>query len=270
MQGVLGQPTTSKQPKSEGPLNLGVKRPRLVLGGKPLRRRDEELQREVELRATRRLADSGRRDPKHLAALIEPLSMVALKTSARRSFIGDHNLQSYSTKLLRLEAIRKFVFSGWALNRLSPIFGGKHGQGSHYGNMLVVPAGALERAGIPWNDRSACIGGHEAMLELRRICVATLAVSLGVIVGPARGAPEGVLRVAIGADPATFDHAFNDLPVGNAVDLAVLEGLFRLDPKNNVQKGLATDYTLSPDGKTFTVKIKTGKKFSNGDPSRKN
>ena len=36
--------------------------------------------------------------------------------------------------------------------------------------------------------------------------------------------------------------------------------------KNNVQKGLATDYAFSPDGKVFTVKIKTGKKFSNGDP----
>lgn len=82
----------------------------------------------------------------------------------------------------------------------------------------------------------------------------------------AMAAPEGVLRVAIGADPATFDPAFNDLPVANAVDLAVLEGLFRLDPKNNIQKNLATDYGFSADGKVFTVKIKTGKKFSNGDP----
>jgi ABC-type transport system substrate-binding protein len=78
--------------------------------------------------------------------------------------------------------------------------------------------------------------------------------------------PAGTLRIAVGADPATFDPAFNDLPVGNAVDLAVLDGLFRLDAKNNVQKNLASEYSFSPDGKVFTVKIKTGRKFSNGDP----
>jgi ABC-type transport system substrate-binding protein len=91
------------------------------------------------------------------------------------------------------------------------------------------------------------------------------AIGLALAVGAAHAAPEGVLRVGIGADPATFDPAFNDLPVGNAVDLAVLEGLFRLDPKNNIQKGLATDYAFSADGKVFTVKIKTGRKFTNGD-----
>ncbi|HEX2134945.1 MAG TPA: ABC transporter substrate-binding protein [Microvirga sp.] len=93
-----------------------------------------------------------------------------------------------------------------------------------------------------------------------------MAVALSATFSAAQAAPQGVLRVAIGADPQTFDPAFNDLPVGNAVDLAVLEGLFRLDPKNNVQKVLATDYSFSPDGRVFTVKIKTGKKFSNGDP----
>ena len=79
-----------------------------------------------------------------------------------------------------------------------------------------------------------CHSGVNGMHGLRRICYAALAI--GFLAGAAQGAPEGVLRVAIGADPATFDPAFNDLPVGNAVDLAVLEGLFRLDPKNNIQK----------------------------------
>lgn len=87
-----------------------------------------------------------------------------------------------------------------------------------------------------------------------------------VTIGAGHAEASGVLRVAVGADPATFDPAFNDLPVGNAVDLAVLEGLFRLDPQNNVQKVLATDHSFSPDGKVFTVKIRTGKTFSNGDP----
>ena len=105
------------------------------------------------------------------------------------------------------------------------------------------------------------------MRNLRQSChAAALAAGLSIIAAQAQSQPAGVLRLAVGADPATFDPAFNDLPVGNAVDLAVLEGLFRLDPQNNVQKILATDYAFSPDGKVFTVKIRTGRKFSNGDP----
>jgi peptide/nickel transport system substrate-binding protein len=104
------------------------------------------------------------------------------------------------------------------------------------------------------------------MHGLRRVRYAATVSGFLFAAAAVHAAPEGVLRVAIGADPATFDPAFNDLPVGNAVDLAVMEGLFRLDPKNNVQKALATDYAFSADGKVFTVKIKTGTRFSNGDP----
>src|SRR6478736_1764094 len=105
------------------------------------------------------------------------------------------------------------------------------------------------------------------MRNFRQSCqVAAIAAGLSIIAAQAQSQPANVLRIAVGADPATFDPAFNDLPVGNAVDLAVLEGLFRLDPQNNGQKNLATDYAFSPDGKVFTVKIRTGRKFSHGDP----
>lgn len=105
------------------------------------------------------------------------------------------------------------------------------------------------------------------MRNLRQSCyAAALAAGLSIVAAQTQAQPAGVLRVAVGADPATFDPAFNDLPVGNAVDLAVLEGLFRLDPQNNVEKVLATEHAFSPDGKVFTVKIRAGKIFSNGDP----
>lgn len=103
------------------------------------------------------------------------------------------------------------------------------------------------------------------MLRLRVLCLAA-SVAFSFANTTAYAQQSGVLRIAVGADPATFDPAFNDLPVGNAVDLAVLEGLFRLDPQNNVVKSLATEHSFSADGKVFTVKMKTGKKFSNGDP----
>src|SRR6476469_5378498 len=117
-------------------------------------------------------------------------------------------------------------------------------------------------------ERYLCeLGEQSNMRNLRRSCyVAALSAGVSIMALQVQAQPAGILRIAVGADPATFDPAFNDLPVGNAVDLAVLEGLFRLDPKNNIQKTLATDYSFSPDGKVFTVKMKTGRKFSNGDP----
>lgn len=94
---------------------------------------------------------------------------------------------------------------------------------------------------------------------------AAAALALGVS-STAVMAQSGVLRVAVGADPETFDPHFNDLPTGNTVDLLVLEGLFRLDKENNVVADLATEWGFSDDGLTFTVKIKEGRTFSNGDP----
>jgi peptide/nickel transport system substrate-binding protein len=95
---------------------------------------------------------------------------------------------------------------------------------------------------------------------------AALAASVSILLSTtAMAEPSGLLKVAVGADPETFDPHFNDLPTGNTVDLHVLEGLFRLDAENNVVKDLATDYFFSDDGLTFTVKIKKGRTFSNGD-----
>ncbi len=94
---------------------------------------------------------------------------------------------------------------------------------------------------------------------------ATAALALGIS-STALMAQSGVLRVAVGADPETFDPHFNDLPTGNTVDLLVLEGLFRLDGENNVVPDLATEWSFSDDGLTFTVKIKEGRTFSNGAP----
>ncbi len=97
-----------------------------------------------------------------------------------------------------------------------------------------------------------------------------LAVTSGAAVlagaGPVAADPAGELRIAVGADPETFDPASNSLPVGNAVDMLVMEGLFRVDKTSQIVPDLATEWGFSADGMVYTVKIKTGHKFSNGDP----
>lgn len=82
----------------------------------------------------------------------------------------------------------------------------------------------------------------------------------------AQAEPTGTLRVAVGVDPESFDPQFNTFPTGNTVDILVLEGLYSIGPNDQVMKDLATDSSFSEDGMTFTVKIKTGHVFSNGNP----
>ena len=152
------------------------------------------------------------------------------------------------------------LLGGVPAHAIASLAGARMGQSVEIGRR---PGALAPCPGLRGTVDGLSLGGTDVRTT-GRICYAALAT--GFLAGTAQGAPEGVLRVAIGADPATFDPAFNDLPIGNAVDLAVMEGLFRLDPKNNIQKGLATDYAFSADGMVFTVKIKTGKKFSNGNP----
>lgn len=98
---------------------------------------------------------------------------------------------------------------------------------------------------------------------LRRTAIAALcaAIPFAAVAGP-----SGTVRVAIGVDPDTFDPITNALPVGNGVDILTMDGLYRLDAKNDIQKNLATEASYSADGMVFTVKMVTGRHFSNGDP----
>ncbi len=82
----------------------------------------------------------------------------------------------------------------------------------------------------------------------------------------ALAAPSGTLRIAVGTDPDTLDPLSAYLPISSTVEELLFEGLFRFDSKNNVQKALATDYSYSADGRVLTVKIVTGRRFSNGTP----
>ncbi|ANT63532.1 hypothetical protein AYJ57_23975 (plasmid) [Salipiger sp. CCB-MM3] len=82
----------------------------------------------------------------------------------------------------------------------------------------------------------------------------------------ALAAPEGELRIAVGADATTFHPHVNSLPVGNAVDGLVFQQLFRIDGDNKVVPALAKEWDWSEDGMTFTVTFETGHKFSNGKP----
>ncbi len=81
----------------------------------------------------------------------------------------------------------------------------------------------------------------------------------------AQATRSGTLRVGwttpIKLDPAFFADA-PDASIG----MAVYDRLFTTDQQGKLVPGLALSYTISSDGKTITLKLRTGVKFHDGSP----
>lgn len=91
---------------------------------------------------------------------------------------------------------------------------------------------------------------------------------------PADAAPadQQKLTVRLPADPEFLDPQQSEFEQDIAVEHLLFRGLFVFDKDQNVQPALATvvpskdNQGISADGLTYTIKMKTGQKFSNGDP----
>ena len=91
---------------------------------------------------------------------------------------------------------------------------------------------------------------------------ATVPAGTGSAAGPKKG---GSISVAIEGEPASMDPAFDyDFVSGLAVS-SVTEGLLKFcENDTKLCPNLAESYTVSPDGKTYTLKIRQGVKFHDG------
>ena len=75
--------------------------------------------------------------------------------------------------------------------------------------------------------------------------------------------PTGTLRAAV----ANFTYeSFDPIVYESFWGWAMYDSLLTFDPKGNIVGSVAESYKLSPDGKTWTFKIRKGMKFHNGDP----
>jgi len=76
----------------------------------------------------------------------------------------------------------------------------------------------------------------------------------------------GDLTVLMAQEPATLTSSFNTaLPLGT-VSTKMLEGLLTYDAGMNPKPGLAREWSVSPDGLTFTFKLRPGVKWHDGKP----
>lgn len=85
----------------------------------------------------------------------------------------------------------------------------------------------------------------------------------------AQGAQGGtkVVNLAIGGDPETLDVGKMSGEPEGRVAFNIFEGL-SMPPQSTGKpvKGVAMDYQVSEDGKTWTIKLRQDAKWSNGDP----
>ncbi len=93
---------------------------------------------------------------------------------------------------------------------------------------------------------------------------AVLAVAL-LLAACGSGIPPG-LKYYFNADPRSLDPALStDVPTGESVTL-VFDNLTQFDPEGRLVPGLATEWWPSPDGATWTFRLRPGVRFQDGRP----
>ncbi|MBM3572874.1 MAG: hypothetical protein FJX52_11055, partial [Alphaproteobacteria bacterium] len=122
--------------------------------------------------------------------------------------------------------------------------------------------------------RQAGTQGEEIMISRRRFIHATAAGAAGGLLlgsrGFAQSAPAaikrgGTLRIAIFADPLTFDQHIAGNIQGRTASRAIYGTLFTIDQQGRLAPGLVESWS-QPDDKTFLLKLRQGVKFHDGTP----
>lgn len=109
------------------------------------------------------------------------------------------------------------------------------------------------------------------MSTLKRLSWLTVVPALIAIAGPAAGQAPGIperggtLTIAQSSEPLTLDSRKNPATPGIIAMFQIQEGLLITDPQTGKPvPGLAESWTESPDGLTYTFKLRRGVRFHDG------
>ena len=104
------------------------------------------------------------------------------------------------------------------------------------------------------------------MIRIRRISLALAAVAVACTGGESSPARRTLIDSRDTYDPRSLDPALStDVPTGRAVAY-VFDGLIRFTPDAQIVPGLAREWSVSPDGLTYTFHLRSGVKFHDGRP----
>lgn len=84
--------------------------------------------------------------------------------------------------------------------------------------------------------------------------------------GDTKAASGGELSYALATSPDTLDPARSGLAVSVRVFRTIYDSLVAQLPDNSIKPWLATEWTISPDGKSYTFKLRNDVKFQDGTP----
>ena len=77
---------------------------------------------------------------------------------------------------------------------------------------------------------------------------------------------QSTLRIGLAEDPDILDPTLARTYVGRIVFASICDKLFDIDDKLNIVPQLALSHQTSADGKTVTIKLRSGVKFHDGEP----
>jgi peptide/nickel transport system substrate-binding protein len=109
-----------------------------------------------------------------------------------------------------------------------------------------------------------------ALFTVGAVAVALVSGCTASSSGPVSGSSGGggsALTVAVFQNPDSLDPAVTGLVSVSQIDASIFDTLtYKFAGDDTVHPGLATSYQISPDGKTYTFKLRTGVKFQDGTP----
>jgi peptide/nickel transport system substrate-binding protein len=82
----------------------------------------------------------------------------------------------------------------------------------------------------------------------------------------AQSATADTVTIALTEEPDTLDPQRTGTQVASMILHYIGDTLVSKDPKGRIVPGVATGWTVSPDGLTYTFRVRPGVKFQNGDP----
>ncbi|MCY1666006.1 ABC transporter substrate-binding protein [Rhizobium sp. SL86] len=108
-----------------------------------------------------------------------------------------------------------------------------------------------------------------ATTALTRRAVFGLAMAAGLVLAtqmPAEAAPKTGLTLGMAVEPTGLDPTIAaPVAIGQVTWQNIFEGLTTIDRNGKVQPQLAESWTISPDGLTYTFKLRQGVTFHNGE-----
>jgi len=97
-------------------------------------------------------------------------------------------------------------------------------------------------------------------------CGVILVVGFALSPGPVFGKDIKVLRIGIGIDPDTLNPFEGTTAICFNISELISDTLGKFTPDGKLEPNLATEWSVSEDGKTYTYKLRKGVRFTDGAP----